>query len=871
MARRAIIALLLWLTPRRWRDSIAGDLEEASAGAVTTLAGGVLLLARLWFEELSIARTAPKRPGTMQSLGFQLRQAARSLVSRPAYSLIVIATLAIGIGATAAVFGLANWLLFRPLPGVHEPSRLTTVRLGLNGGLFFLSHPELEIVRSHVHALQDIAGSNDSQLNVAIEGGEAYRVNGGIVSANYFEVLGVRAFAGRVFSSADAGVVVSHAFWRSRLGSARDAIGRTLIVNGNPQPVLGIAPPGFAGTSRTSSIDVWVPTTLRAALFPRQRRDPLTSITDSLYLELIGRLAPGASLEDVRPALEGVPAAIARVHPRPLRYKEARFSADEGLTTPAFERERLSRVFALLTGMVAMLLLLGCANVGNVMLAAGSTRRAEIATRQAIGASRGQIVGSVLLESLLLSLCGGGVAVALAGIVSTLLRGTIVLPFIPALGEVSLDARVFTFALAVSTLSAIVAGLLPALSATRFDLLSALKGSARSVTAGGQLRRVLTMAQVALSLTLLIGALLFARSIDGRRRVDPGFDPAPLLTFSVDPSRHSGDADSRLAFYARVIEGVSATPGVVSVATSWDRPFGQVANDADVQAVNGTSREPAAADVAMVSPGYFRTMGIPLLTGREFTAADQPAAGADPRGVVILSRSLARELFGSPDAAIGNEVILHERRASVVGVAHDARLRRAFEAPPHMIYAVFGRSPSWATIHVRTAATPASLAQAMRDSVRRADPTVPIHDLLTVRDAMDRQMSEEILIGRVATAFAVIATLLAAVGLYGMLAQAVTERRMEMGIRAALGAAPLSVLRLIAVDAFWMTASGAAAGSALAAWLTRYLESRLFGVERFDPVTFMAALAMILFVAIIASLVPALRAARVDPVIALRQ
>lgn len=869
--RRLVLALLLKLTPARWRESIAGDFEEEHCTTAAAAGHASRVITRLWIEELSIRRAAPRRVLSMHTTSFQFRQAVRSLVKRPSYSLIVIATLAIGIGANAAVFGLANWLLFRPLPAVHEPSQLTTIRLGLRGGAFFLSHPEMEIVRSHAPALEAIAGSMEAEFNVAVEGGEAYRINGGVVSVNYFEVLGVRPLAGRAFSTSEPGIIVSHAFWRSRMGAAREVIGRTLLVNGMPQPVLGIAPPGFAGTSRTSSVDVWAPTTLRTALLPGRRDTSLTRISDGLYMELIGRLAPGRSVQDVRGALEGVPAAIAKVHPRPQRFKEARFIADEGLTSRAYERERLSRVFSLLTGMVAILLLLACANVGNVMLAAGSTRRGETATRQALGASRGQIVGSVFLESLLLSLCGGVGAIAIAAFVSTLLRGTIVLPFIPALGEISLDVRVFGFALTVSTLSAVAAGLLPALSATRFDLISTLKTSGRSVTTGGRLRNVLTMAQVALSLTLLVGAVLLARSIDSRRRVDPGFDPGPLLTFSVDPGLHSDDSARRLAFYDRLLERVSATPGVESVATSWDRPYGRVANDADVQAVNGLTAEPASADIGMVSAGYFRTMGIPLLAGREFAAADQTPNDLESRSAAILSRSLARQLFGSAHAAVGHAVVVNERRATIVGVAADARLRRAFEAPPHVIYQPFGPSPTWATVYVRTPAPHAALAQAMRDAVRRADPTVPIHDLLTVREAIDRQMSEEILVGRLALAFALIATLLAAVGLYGVLAQSVTERRVEIGIRAALGAAPGRLLRLVTIEALSMTATGAVAGIALSLWLTRYLESRLYGVERFDVLTFAAALAVIGVTSLAAAIMPASRAARVDPVVALRQ
>ena len=871
MARRAVIALLLALTPRRWRDSIAGDFEEGGANGLATFVHGIPAIARLWLEEISIARAKPRGRITMQVTGFQIRQALRALRARPGYSAIVITTLAIGIGANAAVFGLANWLMLRAIPAVHDVDGLATIRLThQSGAVMTISHPEMRAIDDAAPAIAAIAGSMEAQFNVALPGGEATRVDGGIVSTNYFDVLGVTPFAGRVFSESNPGIVVSHAFWRRELGSA-PVVGTTLLVNGRPQPLVGIAPRGFAGTSRSSSVDVWVPTTLRRTLFG-DRVDPITNFNAGIYIELLARLTPGATANDAHAQMGALPDAFSKLHRRPMRYRAARFVADTGLSSRGFERERLGRVFTLLMSMVGLLLLLSCANVGNVMLAAGSSRRAEMATRQALGASRGQIVASVFLESVLLAIAGGAVAILLAAIVSALMRGTIVLPFLPALGEMTIDARVFAFALAVSTIAAVVAGLLPALSATRFDLISTLKGSGRSVAGGGaRMRKALTITQVAVSLTLLVGALLLARSVTARRHIDPGFNADPLFTFSVEPGLADRNPGRLRAFYATLADRVRAIPGVEGASLGWSRPFGLMGNTGEFKAINGLTQELLEMEILGVGTSYLATMGIPLVAGREFTPADLPENIEKPR-VALISESAARALYGSPDAAVGRTIEWDpEERYTIVGVTGNARVRRAFEPAPHAIYRPLGHAAPWASVHVRSSMPIAALMPQIRAAVRDADAAVPIYDDMTVRAAIDRQMSEEILVGRLAGAFALIATLLAAVGLYGVLAQSVADRRVEIGIRAALGAAPARVLRVVTSEAFVMTLTGSAAGVALSLWLTRFLESRLFGVARFDPLTFAAAATVIGLVSMVAAIVPAMRAARVDPVSVLRQ
>ena len=443
----------------------------------------------------------------------------------------------------------------------------------------------------------------------------------------------------------------------------------------------------------------------------------------------------------------------------------------------------------------------------------------------------------------------------------------------PPLGEIAIDARVFAFAMAASTLAAVAAGLLPALSATRFDLIATLKGSGRSVTSDGRrIRKVLTVTQVAVSLTLLVGALLLARSVTARRHIDPGFNPDPLLTFSVEPGLADRSPGRLRAFYTTLVDRVRQTPGVAAAALGWSRPFGLMADTGEFKAIDGLTQDLLAMEILGVGTGYLEAMGIPLLEGREFTLADIPATPAEKPRVAMISESAARTLYGSPAAAIGRTIEWDpEERYTIVGVTGNARVRRAFDPTPHALYRPLGHATAWATVHVRSTAAVDRLAPLLRAAVREADPAVPLFDDMTVREAIDRQMSEEILVGRLAGAFAIIATLLAAVGLYGVLAQSVSDRRVEIGIRAALGAAPARVLRVVTSEAFVMTAVGGAAGVAMSLWLTRFLESRLFGVPRFDPLTFAAAIAIIFAVAMAAAIVPAVRAARVDPVTALRQ
>lgn len=868
--RQRLARLLVRLSPPRWRDSIAGDFEEESGG-VREIPGALVLIGRLWFEHARHAQGGGGHP--MQTIHSVVRDASRAVTRRPAHAVILIATLAVGIGASTAVFTLANWLMLRPLPGVTAPDRLVTMRLGSGLGNIVISQADVRTLSDELPMLGSIAGSMEASFNLAAPPAEAARVQGAIVSTNYFDALGLRPALGRAFAPGETGVVVSDGYWRSRLGASSEALRRTILVNGHAVPLIGVVPRGFSGLSRSSAVDVWVPDTLKTALFPGSRGDtPVEQL--GMYIDLFGRLVPGASVEDVSAVRERAMAAVAGAHPA-ARYARVALDVDRGLSEPLYQRSRFESLFTLLMAMVALLVVLTCANVGNIVLAAGAGRQTEFATRQALGAPRSRIVAVVLTECLLLSMAGGVAAVGVAAAAGGMMRGTIVLPFLAALGDIGVDRRVFVFALALSAGAALVAGALGALAATRVDLLASLKASGRSIAASThRVRKVLLVAQVALSLTLLIGGVLLARSVDARRRVNPGFDPAPIMSFSVEPGLHSRDEGRRAAFYANLVERVQALPGVERAALGWSRPFSNMANEGEVRAVGGPTADMVPVEIFTVSGGYFETMGIPLLAGRDFDSRD-PGENYKKAGSVILSQTTATQLFGSPAAAIDRQIAPDYpagARRHVVGVVGDARLRKAFAPSGASIFYHLGAAAPWATVHVRLAggAAPETVAPLLRQTLQHADATLPAYDVLTARDAIEAQMTEDVLVGRVTLTFAVIATLLAAIGLYGVMSQWVTERRVEIGIRGALGAAPGRVLGMIAASALRTTAIGAVVGLALTFSLGRFIEARLFGVSPFDPAAYAAALAIVVIVALLSAAIPARRASRVDPVTALR-
>jgi putative ABC transport system permease protein len=893
---RLVVWLLTRAVPDEWRDSIAGDLEEERrrrlasgryAGTAWIVGTTIRLVTRLRMERrTSVAPTQAGREGHTTGNGrtFDLdgvwadgRYAVRGLVASPGYTAMAILALALGIGANGAVFNLTNWLLLRSVPGLQHQERLVTVNFGEAGATGPVSVPAVNRLATGIPALAAVAGYQSVPLHVAPSvGGPPRRIDAEIVSGNYFDVLGGPLARGRGFSP-DEGrlaslppvVVVSDRFWRDDLGRSADVIGRAVVINGEPWTIVGVATRGFHGPSRSGSADLWVPVTQHQRVLPGYPNNVLTSLKARVFFGVVGRLAPGGTVALVTTQAETVRRSLLADLPGDFQLKRFHFTAVAGVEARPWVRDRLSRSMTLLTGVVSLLLVLTCANVGNLLLARATGRRAEIATRMALGASRLRIARLLLVESLLLSMAAGGVALVLAALVGRLLAGTIVLQGLPPLDRVELDWHVFAFALAAATLVALAAGVVPAISGSRFDVQTALREAGRSQTAGrGRIRRVLTVAQVAVSLTLLVGALLLVRSMAMRRAIDPGFDPSHVLAFSVEPRLQGYDKARQVAFYRDLLARVRDQAGVRSAGLAWLQPYSQGAADQEVRAADQPETTKVDADYNVVSPGFFDALNLSLIQGRDFTDAEAFRPANQSAGSVIISESLARTLFGQT-SAVGRQIVLasdDDGTRTVVGIVRDTRQRRLVAPPPHMIFEPMSEAyAGWATVLVNVGAPPETIVPALRRAVMSIDPTLPIYDVTTLRAAIEKQLADDILVTRLTTTFALLATLLAAVGLYSVLARGVAERRREFSIRVALGAGPAMVARLVTGEALRVTAIGLGCGLVATYWLARLLDSRLFGVQRFDPWACGGGVVLTLAISLIAALAPAHRAARVDP------
>jgi len=528
-----------------------------------------------------------------------------------------------------------------------------------------------------------------------------------------------------------------------------------------------------------------------------------------------------------------------------------------------------------LLGAVALVLLLSCANVAGLMIARAAGRRREMAVRGAVGAGRARLARQLLAESLTLATVAGALGVALGHWLVGLLQGVSLGRNLPTLDRVGLDGRVLVFALAVSVVSGVLFGLWPALGAGRLDLVAALKDAIGRRHGAPGPRRALVAVQVALSIALVAGAGLLLRSLANLRAVDPGFDAPSVLEASVDPGLQGYPGDRASAFFEQLLDRVREQPSVEIAALAWTGPLTSMRDSTRVSLSGGDPDAPGVlADRNQVTPGYLSALGLPLIAGRDFTAREWREATTDGPGVVIVNRSLAEALVGSPNA-VGRQVRLsarQDRLFEIVGVVADARTLRVTEAPGPFLYEPFGQlfRPSSATLVVRSAAGAAAGADAIRRVVGALDPALPVYDVGTAAQSIDGQIAQDRLVARLAGLFAAVATLLAGLGLYGVVAHSVTERTRELGVRLALGARPGEMIALVLRQVFGLVLPGAAIGLLAAAAIGRAIESRLFDVRAADPAALLAAVAALVVVALVAALVPAWRAARVDPSSVLR-
>lgn len=808
------------------------------------------------------------------------RFAVRALTRSPGFTAVVVLTLALGIGASTAIFSVVNAVVLRPLdyPEPQQLVRITSELRGFGATDTGVSAAELFDYQSLTDLFAGVAGLSPISANVT-SGDTPERVEMMLVSWNYFAVLGVPPAHGRVFGRADdvPGVanvaVVSDAFWRRRLGADRQAIGRTVVIDQDPIQVVGVMPPGFRHPGRTvqGAVEVWSPAGFRgsASAPPNRSRRRLEGC--------LARLRPGVTLEQAQARLADYGTAVSRQFPSDYPPRNGWRPRAIPLQDD-FVGSVATPMFVLLCG-VGLLLLVACVNVAHLVLARSSGRRQEMAIRRALGASGSRLAWQLATENALLTAAGGALAVLVA---SWGLRGLIALApgRVPRLEEVTLDLTAVLVAGVISLVVTVMFAFGPALHLRRADTFTALKdgGPGRSADGrAGRARSILVAAEVAMATVLLVGAGLLVRTVAGMLDVPVGFETDHLLTARValprpnDPARAEYlDPERRVAFYREALRRIDALPDVERAAISSQIPMGGFNPPlfVEIAAETGdTSVRPTVHDF-QVSPGYFETMGVRILRGRPFSQLDR--AGSEP--VAIVSQTAARTLWNGRDP-VGERLRLGPGAPwmTVIGVASDVLNRRLTEAPQPILYRSLEQSSELAmALLVRTRGDMAALGESVAREVRAVDPDLPVYAVRTMSELLEAAVAQRQFLMRLLVAFGVLATALALLGIYGVMAYSVSQRTREIGIRMAIGARQSDVSRMVMRRGLALTAAGVAVGIAASLALTQLIESQLFGVQPSDPLTIASVLVLMIGVAALAAHFPARRAASVDPVAALR-
>jgi putative ABC transport system permease protein len=789
-----------------------------------------------------------------------LRYALRTLARSPGFVAAAVLTLALGIGANTAVFSVANEVLLRP-PTDHEPGRLARVFRGRHSPL---SPEEYRYVREHNRTFESLFGQRRAEVALRSPAGNE-KVMVELVGGSYFTGLGVRPAHGRVFTQAQDSIVgahpllvLSHRWWQRRFGGDPAVVGTTVTLNGRGYTVAGVAPEGFNGTFPGFSAHAWA---------PMSELEPLTGqrFEDAGSLYVFGRLKPGVSRDDAAADVAVLAARITRADS--ARREPLRLGVDHAR---GIDREMRGPLMAMAGGLLfvtALVLLIACTNVANLQLARAAGRRREIGIRLAIGAGRGRLVRQLLTESLLISLAGGALAVLITSWVMGA-ADAFVPQDTPVALDFSPDARVLSFALAVSVAAGVLFGLVPALRASSDDVLASLKEDS-SAPRRSRMRGMLVGAQVALCMVLLACAGLFLRALGEARRIDPGWDPAPLLTLPVDLRLGRYDEAAGAAFYDRLLRDVRALPGVRSASLQSVTPLqGENRETRFRLEGDGEDAQPRVTNFDVAAPGLFGTFGIPVLRGRDLEETD----GAQAPPVAVVNQTFADRFLGGQ--ALGKRVSTNGSEGpwtTVVGVVRDAKYVSIGEDPRPMLYLPFAQSYSpEMVLHVRAAGSPAALKTAVRQAVARLDPALPLAEPKTMRENLRFALLPAKIGAWVLGVFGALALSLAAVGIYGVVSYAVGQRTREIGIRAALGADARRVIRMVLGDNLRAVVAGLAAGVALSIPVGMASAGMLYRVSPFDPAVLLGTPLVLAAVALLAAWMPARRAARVDPMVALR-
>ncbi len=824
----------------------------------------------------------------MSGLYQDLRYAIRMLRKNPGFTLVVVSSLALGLGANAAMFSLTDRVLLQRLP-VTNPDQLAVLGTRMPGDPeadSSFSYPMYRDLRDRNEVFSGVIARGGAQMNVSY-GDQTTRVGAELVSGNYFDVLGVRPFAGRLLTQNDdlnpgahPVAVISYGFWQKRFGGDQSIIGKTILANEHPLTVLGVTPPNFYGVYLEGAPDVWVPIMMTPVFNPL----PPTRLVrrSHQWLSVLARRKDGVSPEQAQASLSVLYQQIRQADSQQLsasvspRDRE-KFLARQIVMQPGGQgirtlQNELRTSLLLLFGATCVVLLILCANLANLMMARATVRAPETAVRMALGAGRFRLLRQWLTEGLLLSLLGG-----LAGlIVATWIKAGLLM-FIPAGTRGNLNTpfgwRFAGFVMLISIVVGLLFSLVPAIQAARSASAPSLQLETRSFTSAGRLlslRSGLVFLQVALSLPLLIGAVLLLRTLQNLRAVDTGLSKSHVLLASINPSLNGYSADKSRFFFDELLSRTRALPGVTAASLATDSPLsgGWDMSGIVVEGYTPREDEKMSIDTTYISPDYFKTLEIPLTSGRDFTSQDTLGS---PK-VVIINEKMAQYYFKDQNP-IGKRIGLEKvPDVTIVGVVKDAKyvslrepMRRHFYTPILQEKNMLGLA-----LQVRTTSDPELITGAVRNQVREMDPHLPLYEVKTLASEIDQSLIQERLVTWLTTSFGVLATLLVVIGLYGILSFSVVRRTREIGIRVALGAQRRDVFLMVIKHGMILVIAGAIAGTALSFALSRLISGLLFGISPTNAVTFIAAAAGLILVALTACYIPARRATKVDPLVALR-
>jgi predicted permease len=824
------------------------------------------------------------------------RLAIRGLLRSPLFATVAILSLALGIGANTAIFTLIDQILLRKLP-VRSPEELVMLHqegphAGSNMGLRMHSYPMYQEFQQRAEPFSEVLARRLIATSVSVDN-QTERLDAEMVSGNYFTMLGVAPAAGRVFSSEEDDrvyqghpvVVLGYDYWTRRFNRDPGVVGKKILVNNYPMTIVGVSAAGFAGLDPTRAPQIRVPLQMKPVIVPEwewvRMSDPRTR-----WVQVFARLKPGYTLESARAPMQGLFLQI-RAHEMTLegaknwsqflrdRFMQGQLRLERADIGYSSLRNEFSTALIVLMCMVGLVLLIACANVANLLIARAFMRQREIAVRLSIGASRMQLVRQLLVESFVLSFAGGAVGVLLSIALTRGLLALLPVSGAPLLVQPTPDLRILTFTLAVTLLTGIVFGLLPAIRASKPDTWGTLKDTVGAVAGGAgsslYLRKGLVAAQVALSFLLLFGAGLFVRSLQNLQGTDTGIDVDNLVTFQLSPALSGYDDERTFNFYQQLLERLHAAPGVKSAATAQVPLLAGDEWDSSMAVEGYTFKDGEDQQMFMnsLSPGYFKTMNIPMLEGRDFTRLDAKRETT----VAIVNRKFAEQFYPGK-SALGKRIgwgggPQSKLTIEIVGVVENSLYEGPREGVRRQVFV-----PNWGrggvAFYVRTQNASEAAYAMVRREVQQLDASMPVYSLKTLEGQLDETLLTDHLIATLSGSFGLLATVLASVGLYGVMAFVVARRRKELGLRLALGAAPAGVLWLVMKEVVVLLAIGLAIGIPAAIGAGRFVSTQLYGIQPNDPWTALSTVALLAVVSAAAGLIPAHRASRIDPILALR-